>query len=229
MKLAIVLLVSFCMQSISVNYFNMKKQALRNILGASLLAAMLAVASSAQAITFNITSDHSTGQKLGTAPYGTVELVQSGANVNFTVDLIAGYRFVQTGAADNLYFKFNGIGITAADITSELPSPIQGFAGSFNGDGTGAFGFGVGVTDGSGNEQLDAVITFTVLGATIAELTVPNANGIIFVADIIAPNGTTGPADVTAPGVPDGGTTLLLLGSALTGFALLRRKLGMKV
>ena len=225
MELAIALLISFCMQSISVNYYNMKKQSLRNILGASLLAAMLAVASSAQAITiYNITSDHSTGQTLGTAPYGTVTLDQVGANVNFTVDLAAGYKFVQTGAADDMYFKFNGVGITLADIVSGLPSPIQGFAGAFNGDGTGTFGFGVGVPNGPGNEQLDAVITFTVLGATIAELTVPNANGIIFVADILAPNGTTGPADVTVPGVPDGGSTLVLLGSALASLSFFARR-----
>jgi hypothetical protein len=195
-------------------------------LGALFAVALLAAAPYAQAITYDITSDHATGG-LGTAPFGTVTLLQSGANVNFTVDLANGFTFVQTGAADNLYFKFNGTGITAADIVNETGATgMEGFAGAFNGDGTGTFGFGIGVPNGPGNEPLDAIITFSVLNATIAELTVPNALGIIFVADILsAQTGNTGPADVTVPGVPtpDGGTTSTLIGLGLLGLALMRR------
>ena len=196
---------------------------------------VLAAATSAQAIVYDLTSDHATGG-LGTAPFGTVTLIQNGANVGFTVDLATGYSFVKTGAADNLYFKFNGIGITALDIVNELATPnvgsipLDGFAGAFNGDGTGTFGFGVGPSPlgpGGGIQNLDGILTFTVLNATIAELTVPNELGNIFVADLLAPNGNTGPSDVSTnpPSVPDGGSTVTLLGAALAGLGGWRRLL----
>jgi hypothetical protein len=48
----------------------------------------------------------------------------------------------------------------------------------------------------------------------------------LFVADILSgTTGNTGPVDVNTPpnNVPDGGTTLMLLGSALSGLGLARR------
>src|SRR5438093_12968052 len=68
---------------------------------------LLVAAPSAQAITFQLTSDHCTGG-CGTPPFGTVDVTQSGANVNVTVTLAAGYTYAQTGSADGQIFKFNG-------------------------------------------------------------------------------------------------------------------------
>src|SRR5262249_15843494 len=53
-------------------------------------------ATSASAITFNLTSDHCTGG-CGTPPFGTVDVTQSGTNVNITTTLAAGYTYAQTG------------------------------------------------------------------------------------------------------------------------------------
>jgi hypothetical protein len=73
-------------------------------------------------------------------------------------------------------------------------------------------------------------LTFTVTNATVAQLETANANGNLFVADILCGasqtqcGGLTGPVDVSGPSVPDGGMTLMLLGGALVGLEGLRRR-----
>jgi hypothetical protein len=78
-------------------------------------------------------------------------------------------------------------------------------------------------------------ITFTVTNTTIAQMTVGHPvagfGTELFVVDMFSSNlngntgtGNTGPVDVnTPPSVPDGGTTLMLLGTALSGLGLARR------
>src|SRR2546421_305888 len=77
---------------------------------ALLAIGLLAAAPLAQAISFDLTSDHVTGGA-GTPPFGTVTLIQDGTTVDVTVDLATGYSFVKTGSVDFLAFKFNGIGV----------------------------------------------------------------------------------------------------------------------
>src|SRR5215475_5626800 len=194
------------------------------ILGAGLIA----TASPAEAIIFDLTSCHVTGGCGTQTSFGTVELTQSGTNVNFVVTLAGGNRFVQTGAGDQQLFKFNGAA-GAGNIINEatfnplnaVPGGLNGFAGAFNGDGTGNFNFGVAcATDpcNGGSTPVFTGLTFTVTNSTIAALTVPNNLGNIFVADVlIASNGLTGPVDVTGPGVVPEPTTLLMVGTALVG------------
>jgi len=117
---------------------------------AGLVLALLTVvfafaASPAQAVVFQLTSDHCTGG-CGTPPFGTGTVTQNGANVDITVALAAGYSFVETGAGDDLVFKFNATGVALGDITvdAHLPQTLAGAQGTFNGDGTGLFGFGIG-------------------------------------------------------------------------------------
>jgi len=190
--------------------------------------ALLAAAPSAQAITYQITSDHATGG-LGTAPFGTVTLLQNGANVDVTVDLATGYSFVLTGAADFQDFKFNGTGVALGDITvnQNAPYTLVAGTGAFNGSGTGNFAFGItgtGQPNGTAGAFTSDII-FHVANATIADLTAANSLGNIFVADLLAPNGNTGPADVSeTPGVPDGGATLALLGFGLAGLGWYSRR-----
>ncbi len=195
---------------------------------AMMASAVLMAALNASAISYNITSDHATGG-LGTPPFGTVDVTQNGANVSFTVHLNTGYWFVLTGAADFMDFKFNATGVALGDIsiTQNAPYTLVAAAGAFNGDGTGNFGFGITGAPGQGNGgagKFNSDIIFSVANATIADLTQPNNLGILFVADLLAPNGNTGPADVTVPGVPDGGTTMLMLGSALAGLGAIARR-----
>src|SRR5262245_48452831 len=81
----------------------------------TLAAGIASGATSASAITFQLTSDHCTGT-CGTPPFGTVDVTQNGANVGITVTLAAGYSYAQTGSADFQIFKFNGTGVALTDI-----------------------------------------------------------------------------------------------------------------
>src|SRR5262245_58531148 len=108
-----------------------------------LVAALVAIgllmaAPSAQAIVYNLTSDHCTGS-CGTPPFGQVELIQNGANVSVTVTLFNNNKFVNTGAGDNQWFKFNAIGVAVGDITITQnfgAHPLVASTGAYNGDGT---------------------------------------------------------------------------------------------
>jgi hypothetical protein len=191
------------------------------------MATVLVSAPNASAIDFQLTSDHCTGG-CGTAPFGTVSVVQAGANVTITVTLAAGYSFVQTGAADFQAFKFNGVGVTLADISVAAHTPaLVAATGAFNGDGTGDFVFGINcpTCQNGGAGAFTNPITFTVANATIADLTQANALGNIFVADVLAPNGNTGPVDVSGPptNVPEP-TSLTLLGFGVLSAGLAWRK-----
>jgi hypothetical protein len=196
---------------------------------ATLGVALIATAIPAQAVTFDLTSCHVDGGCGTQTVFGTVVLMQDGANVNFAVLLAGGNRFVETGAADQQLFKFNGAA-GAANITNTttlfppnaVGGGLQGTAGAFNGDGTGNFGFGVAcaipANCNGGSTPVFTGLAFTVTNATIAQLTVPNNLGNIFVADVlIASNGLTGPVDVTGAGVVAEPTTLLMVGTALVG------------
>lgn len=49
-------------------------------------------------MTYNLVYDESSGSVLGSAPYGTITLTQSGSNVDVSVQLNSGYNFFHTGA-----------------------------------------------------------------------------------------------------------------------------------
>jgi hypothetical protein len=197
--------------------------------------ALIATAIPAQAITFDLTSCHvtaasGTGVDCGTqTSFGSVTLMQAGANVNISVSLGNGNRFVETGAADQQLFKFNGAAGAANIIDAITLFPpnavvggLQGTAGAFNGDDTGNFGFGVAcailANCNGGSTPTFTGLAFTVTNATIAQLTVPNNLGNIFVADVLLANGLTGAVDVTGvTGAVPEATALLMVGTALVG------------
>jgi hypothetical protein len=193
---------------------------------------LLVASPSAQAISFDLTSDHCTGG-CGTPPFGTVTLTQNGTTVDITVALAAGYQFVKTGSADFQSFKFNGVGVALGDITVDAHVPALAAAqaaspGGFNGDGTGNFDFGINCPSCSngGSGAFSNAISFHVANASIADLIHTNNLNIVFVADVLAPNGNTGPIDVTTnPNPPPASEpgTMLLLGSGLTGLVVCRR------
>jgi hypothetical protein len=161
-----------------------------------------------------------------------VTLTQSGVNLDVSVSLNTGFSFVLTGSADFQDFKFNATGVALSDITITQNAPsgagtLTATTGTYNGDGTGQFGFGIaGSTQKNGGAgAFTTPIMFEIANATIADLSTPNNLGILFVADLLsASTGNTGPADVTpSTSVPDGGATVTLLGAALVGLASFRK------
>jgi hypothetical protein len=159
-----------------------------------------------------------------------VTLTQNGTTVDITVHLLDSNQFVKTGSADFEDFKFNAVGVVLGEITVNQTVAGQTLAaqtGSFNGDGTGNFSFGITCTTcgngGAGAFSND--IIFHVANATIADLTQPNNLGNIFVADILSgTTGNTGPVDVSqVPRVAEPGT-MILLGAGLVAVGLPTRR-----
>jgi hypothetical protein len=192
----------------------------------------LGVSQAAQADTFFFTSCHVTGGCVGTN-FGSVTLTANNTGgVNVVVTLSAGEQFIDTGAGDQQYFKFNDTSSGTTTVSNlsagtqfNVSSPLLNFCG----DGGGCFSYGIGPLGApNGNTPISGPISFTVNNTTIADLTTLNNGGQMFVADVIFNStGNTGLVDVsTTPTVPDGGSTAMLLGSALLGLGALRRRFG---
>lgn len=193
-------------------------------------AVLLLGAGSARAtVLYELTSDHCTGG-CGAAPYGLVTLDQTGSTVDVTVSLNSPNWFVKTGSADNMAFKFNGVDVILADITVDVHIPgLVAATGALNGDGTGNFSFGISCPScgGGASDKFNNDIVFHVANATIADLTVPNNLGNVFVADIISNpdaggNGNTGPVDATIP-IPEPATFGMLMSGLVALSAFGRR------
>jgi hypothetical protein len=140
-----------------------------------------------------------------------VDVTQVGTNVSITATLAAGYQYAQTALADFQIFKFNGIGVALTDIVVGGHVPGLGAAtGAFNGDGTGNFSFGINCpTCGNGPTGFGGAISFTIVNATIAEVTAPNELGNVFVADIFSSQtgnaGPVGSGSINSPPVANAG------------------------
>jgi hypothetical protein len=190
---------------------------------------------SATPVIFDLTSDHCSGG-CGTPPFGTITLNQNGTTVDVTVHLTTGYSFVKTGSADFQNFKFNDAAIVLGNITvdqtvsGQTLAPQTAGPGAFNGDGTGNFTWGIACTTCSngGSGAFTNDIVFHVAMTTVGALTGTNNLGIVFVADVLAPNGNTGPVDASTPrSTPEPDTvtvTLFGLGVFGVGVVLLRKK-----
>jgi VPDSG-CTERM motif len=186
----------------------------------------------AKADTFNFTSDHCTNNCGPQTSFGTVTLTQVGSNVNVVVSLLNGNQFVSTGAGGGQYFLFDDAGITAANIINIAGAPAGTTAntGPIMADGTGTWMWGIGCASCAQGAAgaFTGPITFTVTNTTLAAMEVGHfVSGFgveLFVADILSgTTGNTGDVDVNGHFVPDGGATVMLLGTALGALGMARR------
>src|SRR5215475_3019409 len=160
---------------------------MKSVFGLAFLAAVgLCAPSAAVADTFDLTSCHISGSTCegGSIPapgFGTVTLTQSGTSVNFTVSLINGNRFVETGAGGGELFLFNDAipGSTITTIATSPTTPAGGLSGFTNlppvmADGTGTFTASVECTVAAdcngGSAPTMTFLHFNVTNATVAQL-----------------------------------------------------------
>jgi hypothetical protein len=172
-------------------------------------------------------------------PYGAVNLHQDGANVDVTVTLSAGERFVKTGAGAALIWDLAGnpaVTITGLNTTNFAFSHDGTTTGNL--DGTGNWFYEIDCTDAGcghgGSHPNPGPLTFTIDNIATGDFVINNKtpNGYIFASDICTQRGAgrsgcsgiTG--DVVASNSPAPRTipepgTLSILGTVLLALSAL--------
>jgi hypothetical protein len=159
------------------------------------------------------------------APYGTVNVSLNAAGTEATITFTAAsnYSFGGVNAVD---INVNGA-FTTGTITDNGAGTFT-FGGSGQVDGFGTFDLTINGSDGFPDSA--TVISFTITGSwSSASQVLDLSSGFDAAAHIFVPQpgGTaaTGFAAENAGGVPDGGTTVMLLGAALGALGMVRRYL----
>jgi hypothetical protein len=157
-------------------------------------------------------------------PYGTVELSQSGSNVNVTIVMNSGFAVLLNGG--DLGINTTGGLVLGANSLSGFN--ISGVSTSLKNNNTiGSFSFSyIFKTSVSGGQQFPTTLSFTISGATVSQLTgfgihlcVVAAQGNGCALTGFAVTGNSPPPAVPEPG------TLGMLGTGLVGIAgLVRRR-----
>ena len=176
-------------------------------------------------------------------PYGHVSIIlvnSTTATVTFTGNTVAGNTYL-FGAVDAVDLNVNATTFTVGPVTGTnagtgfTPGPLTAKIGSQNVDGLGTFNLTIDSFDGFTHSSDNVSFTLTDVSgtwATQADVVTFNASGFDAAAHIFV---TTSPANASnsalatgfageGPGtVPDGGTTVMLLGAALGALGMARR------
>jgi hypothetical protein len=199
---------------------------MKKLLLTAVCVASLAFQASADFIQWDLNLGHPTlpaGGDMG--PYGSIVVNLSGgvATIDFTAYNSATYGqrlFLGEGIAClNVSGSFGFVSYTGG--LTPRPPTVHPSAPPWNVDGFGNFNLVFDRFDGWANGISTMEIVLSGSWSSPADVLTPNTDGYWVAAHV----GTQGGAYTGWASVPDGGTTLLLLGSALGGLGLLRRKL----
>jgi protein with PEP-CTERM/exosortase system signal len=176
----------------------------------------------ADSIDYTLVTSNSPGT-LGAGPFGTVhvDLTAGVATITFTAQ--SGYLFVDGGS---VAVNVNASAWTIGNFKSN-GEPVSS-DGAGNEDGFGSFNQKVSMQDSShGASMIRFTLTNTSgLWLSAANVLAFNAQNWLIAAHIQIQNGTGNTGFAAGPGggsVPDGGTTVMLLGAALGALGLARR------
>ena len=197
--------------------------------GVFVAGALLLSAGSASAISYTLNNLNTTGYP---GPYGTVNVVLDSstmATITFTSE--NGYLFLD-GSSDAV--NVNSSDFTASFISDNAPAGSSAFSQFTSGQVSewGNFNLILDQNNASPSDRA-SVISFSItdLGGNTwssdANVLDANSAGSTVAAHIIVPGGGfTGYAGNGQPSsVPDGGSTALLLGAAVSAIGFIRRKL----
>ena len=212
-----------------------------NVAIGALALEFTAFSPAARADVYDLTVDHCSGSGCGTAPFGSVTVVEDSSlsnTLDFTVTLFNGNTFVKSGASTALAFNLSPLNPAPTLTSSDFSDITAGFDvgklttdDSIHLDGTGYFDYEVVCTvcaNGASNPQTGPLSFKLTLssGLNLSDL-VANAAGNFFTVDILsAATGQTGPvaANGLAPVTPEPGAAVLY-GSGLILFGgWLRRR-----
>jgi VPDSG-CTERM motif len=198
--------------------------------GIFIAGALVLSAGSASAITYTLQNLNASGY---VGPYGTVNVVLTAANkATITFSSENGYLFLG-GSADAI--NVNSTDFKASIISDNASAGLNAFKqfeyGSQNVSEWGGFNLTLNQDNASpGNRATTISFSVTDLTGTWssdADVLDANSDGETVAAHVIVPGGSfTGYASNGGTrSVPDGGSTALLLGGALSVIGLIRRKL----
>jgi PEP-CTERM motif len=190
---------------------------------AAILAAATLGAPSAFAITYTLDIDHCTGGcATGSPPFATVTVVQNGANLDFSVQLLDSLVFNKSTAFDAFAFSFSDKVATIINIADNGAGVFASDPTATSQDGFGTFTQGItNTTTGS------TLLTFTALNETLGNLIIstipPGDTRVLFAADVAGGFGTGNTGNIgggVASAVPEPATWgMMLLGFVGLGFA----------
>ena len=193
----------------------------------------------ADTCSFNLTAGNP-GISGFTGPYANVTIVQTGntATITFTSLTNSGNIYLM-GDGSSVALNVNATTFTVGTITGTnngggSSGPFTANFGSQQVDGWGHFNFTIDSFDGFGHSSDSITFTLTNTSGTWLNchdvLTLNDAGQVAASHIFVAANGAiyvnlnaTGYAAGNGQGVPDGGTTVMLLGAALGALGMARR------
>jgi VPDSG-CTERM exosortase interaction domain len=179
----------------------------------------------ADTITYTLATSNSPGT-LGTGPFGTALVDRtSSTTATITFTAAANYLFVDGGSVG---VNVNSTNWSIGSFTSN-GEPVSS-DGAGNEDGFGSFNQKVSMKDSSNGASIISFVLTNISGtwASAGNVLTGNSQNFLIAAHIQIQDGSgntgfaAGPSGGT-PGVPDGGTTVMLLGAALGALGMARR------